>query len=278
MRGVRWCLLLVLGSIFLPLVAMGLHTGQSPESVRAELGDPNGVRQLADGEIWVYSGDIALTFTEGRLVRARGKTLSEEPAEGPVALPEEPAVAVPQEGESEVETELEESEGTDSGPEEPPAEGVDAGAEGELDEEIRQFSEEMPDLAGFTDKEDDEASAGEGPATRLLQWLIPVLVLFVFLFIAFKWVGAEADKGALFLIAMADRLVTAGVQWFFFDVLTFPTTFHADTLASFIVVLVLVTKLTHARSLPTAIKVVVATKVAALIAYYLLAMFFLFNL
>ncbi|MFO7726027.1 MAG: hypothetical protein R6V45_10795, partial [Oceanipulchritudo sp.] len=89
---------------------------------------------------------------------------------------------------------------------------------------------------------------------------------------------AEADKGVLFLIAMAGRLVAFGVQGIFFDLLAFPTAFHADTLASFMVVLVLVTKLTHARSLPTAIKVVVAAKVAALIAFYLLEMFFLFNL
>jgi len=166
----------------------------------------------------------------------------------------------------------------DSTREEPPGPGADGGAGGELDEEIRQFSEEMPDVADFSKKAEDEASAAKGPATRLLGWLIPVFVIFIFLLIAFKWVGAEADKGALFLIAMADRLVTSGVQSFFFDILTFPTTFHADTLAAFIVVLVLVTKLTHARSLPTAIKVVVTAKVAALVVSYLLAMFFLFNL
>lgn len=277
MRGIRWLFLIVLGSVFLPLVVTALHLGQSPESVRAELGDPNGVRQLADGEIWVYSGDIALTFKEDRLVRARGKTLSAEPAEGPTKVPEEPET-VPREREAEAEALPEEPGEGVSGAEESPPEGAAAGAESELDAEIQQFSEDLPDLAGLAGEGDEDASAGKGPATRLLQWLVPVLVLFVFLFIAFKWVGAEADKGALFLIAMADRLVTAGVQWFFFEVLTYPTTFQADTLASFIVVLVLVTKLTHARSLPTAIKVVVAAKVAALIAFYLLAMFFLFNL
>ncbi|HKJ90064.1 MAG TPA: hypothetical protein VJ960_02950 [Oceanipulchritudo sp.] len=277
MRGIRWLFLIGFGAVFLPLVVTALHLGQSPESVRAELGDPNGVRQLADGEIWVYSGDIALTFKEDRLVRARGKTLSAEPAEGPTTVPEE-SETVPVEREAGAQSLPEEPGEGASGAEESLREGADGGAEGELDAEIRQFSEELPDLADLTDEAGEDALAGKGPATRLLQWLIPVLVLFVFLFIAFKWVGAEADKGALFLIAMADRLVTAGVQWFFFEVLTYPTTFHADTLTSFIVVLVLVTKMTHARSLPTAIKVVVAAKVAALIAFYLLAMFLLFNL
>lgn len=280
MRCTRWLQSVILFSLILPLAAFALHTGQSPESVRAEMGEPNGVRQLADGEIWVYSGDIALTFKDGQLIRARGKALAAEAAEGPAGnLPENPVEEEPEPEEaSKLVEEPEESGEAVQVRGASVNQDADSGTGSGLDGEIGTLSREMPVQADFAGEEGDGAVAAKGPVTRLLEWLVSGVVLFVFLCIAFRWVGAEADKGVLFLIAMAGRLVAFGVQGIFFDLLAFPTAFHADTLASFMVVLVLVTKLTHARSLPTAIKVVVAAKVAALIAFYLLEMFFLFNL
>jgi len=122
-----------------------------------------------------------------------------------------------------------------------------------------------------------EESVPEKPdwMTGILGWVVPVAIQFVFLVIAFKWVGAEAMKGALLVIAVVDKAVNDGVQWFFLSFLEFPTTLHADTLASIIVMLAMVTTMTHAKRLPTAIQVVVASKVAALVAGYLILLFVL---
>lgn len=266
----------------LTLAASALHIGQDRESVRQELGEPNGKRVLSDGEIWVYSGDIALTFTEGRLTRARGVALTLPPDESPspsgateTAEADEAAYEPSSPGEPGPLPE-EETQG------ETPSRSSDP-AGSELDREIEQFSQDLTDPETLERMmaeagRDSGAEAGEGLVIVLLKALGGIIVLFFFLLLAFKWVGAEASRAALFLIAAVDRLVVIGVQWVFLDLLGFPMTFYADTLASFLVVLVLVTKLTHARSLPTAIKVVVASKVAALVATYLLAMVLLFNM
>jgi hypothetical protein len=259
--------------------ASALYMGQDKESVRQELGEPNGKRVLSDGEMWVYSGDIALTFTEGRLASARGVTLTLPPdteshSEAGVS---EPGSAAPEpSGPAEPGPLPEEGE-----PESPSRPPEPAGSE--LDREIEQFSQDLTDPETLERMmaeagRDSGAEAGEGLVSVLMKALAGIILLFFFLLMAFKWVGAEAARTALFLIATVDRLVVVGVQWIFLDLLGFPMTFYADSLASFLVVLVLVTRLTHARSLPTAIKVVVASKVAALVATYLLAMVLLFNM
>jgi hypothetical protein len=257
--------------IFFSFVGLfALQEGQSKAEVSAEMGQPNGKRSLSDGEIWVYSGDITLEFRGDQLVRAKGAYMQSAP-EAP-ALPEAASESpVPANEESAVP-----GEDVDN----LPVPGVDAAAADNLDEEIRLFSEGMPELPEELDGLGGPGTAEEShsPLFTILWWVIPVFLGFIFLLIAFKLVGAEADKSMLLLIAMADQLVTHGVQWFFLDLLGFPSALHADSLASFVVMLVLVTKLTHAKQLPTAIKVVIISKVAGLVAGYFLFLFLLHNL
>ena len=256
--------LLALYLLLLPLLSQGLYEGQSTAEVRLELGDPNGIRSRNDGETWVYSGNITLEFVNDRLVRARGTDLVprafvESQTPEPVSTPDRESTSV-----------------IEPVPVEAPSEPL---GEADLDREIELFSTYKDDPSLVLDKlSPHQPSASQTLLARILGSAIPVFLQFVFLLIAFKWVGAEAAKAALFLIAVVDRLVIAGVRWVFLGLLEFPTTFQADMLVSFIVMLGLVTTLTHARQLPTAIKVVVASKVAGFIAAYLLALFLLHNL
>lgn len=253
--------LAVVGMLFLilgPMAVQALHRGQSPEAVQRELGEPNGIRQLAGGEVWVYSGDITLEFQEGQLVRAKGLDLLEPPPVASGTMEAEPQSAAPQ-------AEQDPSPGAPDPVRDAPA--PDAGLS-DLDPDADDFG-----LEPWEDVLEESVPPTPSLMTGILGWVIPVIIQFVFLLIAFKWVGAEAMKGALLAIAVADKAVTDGVQWFFLSFLQFPTTLHADTLVSFIVMLGMVTTLTHAKRLPTAIKVVVASKVAALVAGYLVLLF-----
>jgi hypothetical protein len=265
----RFLLLLLLTAFTFPLGLYALQQGQSMEEVSAEMGDPNGKRTFAEREIWVYSGDITLEFSDGKLVRAKG-TMMEPAAEITRTIPE---VSVPEEV----------SVPNTQGPAEIETTGEVAVADADnLDNEIRQFSEGMPELPaeldGFMGGEAEELPPSQSFLRGLILWLVPVILGFIFLLIAFKIVGVEAAKSALLFIAVADQAVMHSVQWFFLELLGFPSAMHADALASFVVMLVLVNKMTFAKQLPVAIKVVIMSKVAGLVAWYFLLLFLLHSL
>lgn len=247
-----------------------LHEGQSKAEVRAEMGEPNGKRSLSDGQIWVYSGDITLQFAGDRLVRARNAYM--EPAPEVVSVPapatDSTGSPVPMEARENLPVPKENL----PVPMEEEAHGPD-----NLDEEIRLFSEGLPEIPEGLEGLGGSDAAPESRSTLFttIWWAVPVFLQFIFLLIAFKLVGAEADKPVLLMIAVVDQLVTHGVRWFFLGLLGFPSALHADSLASFVVMLVLVSKFTYAKQLPTAIKVVVVSKVAGLVAGYFLFLFLL---
>ncbi|NDV61703.1 hypothetical protein G0Q06_04500 [Puniceicoccales bacterium CK1056] len=248
-----------------PLGLSALYEGQSMEDVVAELGTPNGKRTSPGREVWVYSGDITLEFLDGHLSRAKGTFMERAPdMPAPEAVPD-----------SEPEAEAASLQTVEK---KPPAETK----AGELDKEIEQFSEGLPELPkeldGFMDDEDEEVPASTSILRNILLWAVPVFLGFIFLLIALKIVGVEATKSAVLFIAVADQAVMHGVQWLFLDLLGFPTALHADALASFVVMLILVNKMTYAKQLPVAIKVVIMSKVAGLVAWYFLLLFLLHNL
>jgi hypothetical protein len=283
-RALSFCFVIV--ALLLSVVsADGLAVGESPEQVRAQLGEPNGVRQLAGGEVWVYSGDITLEFTAGKLVRARGLMLEPE-AEVPEAPLDEGDIAATIDS---IETAAPPTDGTErvlnseTIPEEI-RELRESEAERmalELEANANEFKEAGRSLANAEAGEMDEydADSGDGDLMPLLwNWIGLVVMQFIFLAIACRVVGAEASLLALFFIALVDKLVIESTIWLFTGLLEMPMTFHAESLASFIVMISMVTKLTHARSLPTAIKVVVGAKVAAMITGYVVLLLVLHNL
>jgi hypothetical protein len=263
---------LLLGCLLLmtPLLSQALHQGQTPEEVLAELGAPNGKRTLSTGEIWVYSGDITLEFKDGVLIRSKGLDLvpAPTPAPPPLPTPNPPPVPAP---------ELDGRTAADSAG---PSADVEAEPDdGDTDQELLKMAENFSDPERAMEEIGwEEPAQSSGVLATVLGWTVPTFLQWIFLLIAFKWVGAEAGKMTLLLIAIVDRLVILGTRWVFIGLLEFPTTFMADSLLSFIVMLGMVTTLTHARQLPTAIKVVVASKVAALIAAYVFVLVVLHNL
>ena len=268
MSKVRVQLFLCLILCLFPVVTSALYEGQGMEEVSAELGEPNGKRSLADGEVWVYSGDITLEFSAGKLTRAKGLMLEPAPE---VFDPEHEDLAPEQVGDAEPVRKT---------PAPVPAEAASGGDS--LDKEIQQFSEGIPELpsdfAGLAEEGEEDIRDSRSFLSAVLSWAIPVFLGFIFLLIAFKIVGTEASKSALLFIAVADQAVMHGVRWFFLELLGFPSALHADALASFIVMLILVNKMTYAKQLPVAIRIVVISKVAGLVAWYFLLLFVLHNL
>lgn len=310
-RSLVW--VLIMGWLACLPGVFALQTGMTPLEVRSELGNPNGVRKLANGELWVYSSGTSVEFASGRVIRFRkgaadgvirsgGKIVSPEDGKDAVGVrfsndpvqpgkpPEEEAKKEPaKEAEPETEKPPQEEKPLDLPVEaaveaekspSPPDSQID-----ELETEIEVFSQDLDAqveqvLKGVEGPErDPEIFVEDDPFFRgiLTGLFTPILLQAIFLAIAFKWVGAESTHMAIFLIATVDRFVMVSVQWFFADFLEFGMSFSAEHLVSVIVMLGMVTKLTHAKSLPTAIKVVVASKVATMVAAYLLIMAVLFS-
>jgi hypothetical protein len=256
--------------LVVPVCAHALQQGQTPEQVLEELGPPNGKRTLSTGEVWVYSGDITLEFENGQLIRSKGLDLMPAPVDVPPPAPVPVPAPVPAPAPA---MEADRAPVEDSGTAETDLPEVDA------DEELLEMAENFSDPEQAMEELGwEEPSQSSSTLETILGWTVPVFFQWIFLLIAFKVVGVEAMAVALLVIAIVDRLVILGVQWVFFNLLEFPTTFMADTLLSFIVMLGMVTTLTHAKQLPTAIKVVVASKVAALIAGYVFVLLVLHNL
>jgi hypothetical protein len=256
--------------LVVPVCAHALQQGQTPEQVLEELGPPNGKRTLSTGEVWVYSGDITLEFENGQLIRSKGLDLMPAPVDVPPPAPVPVPAPVPAPAAA---MEADRAPAESSAAAEADLPEVDA------DEELLEMAENFSDPEQAMEELGwEEPSQSSSTLETILGWTVPVFFQWIFLLIAFKVVGVEAMAVALLVIAIVDRLVILGVQWVFFNLLEFPTTFMADTLLSFIVMLGMVTTLTHAKQLPTAIKVVVASKVAALIAGYVFVLLVLHNL
>lgn len=271
----------------------------SPAQVEAMLGKPNGQRALEGGQTWVYSGGVILRFAGGRLVEARGVEFGDaEPSEKRIQFTEESASADPP-PDTAAEAgapadEPEQSHATDAaGPVDGGKTGAAAesagaeasGGDGEDWKTVEQLDEveqaakdaaagqlpEGADLPETLAREEPQASS----AQELLRPAVLLLLQFIFLLLACRMTGAEAHWAGLLLIALLDRLAVLWVQWLFLSVLGFPSVLHADTLVSFLVMLILVMKFTSAKSLPSALKVVVTAKVAALVAGYVVVLFVL---
>ena len=262
---------LLLGSLLHGAV---LEQGMSPEEVEAALGEPNGSRELADGRIWVYSGGISLRFVEGALAEASGVDMV-VPDDPEPAGEEPPSVEEPPE---------EPEEKPDPSAEDPPAAEKEAPAapveaEESLDDEIETMEKVAADPTSAIAGEEESVSGDGGILSQeLLVAVLLTLLQFGILWIACRITGIEAYALSLLFIAVMDRLVIHWMQWVFLSFLAFPTTFHADSLGSFLVMLVMFMKFTSAKSLPSALKVVVASKVLGIVAAYVLVMVVLFNL
>jgi len=260
-------------AFLLPLCCPGIYEGQSPESVLEEMGEPNGTRLLANGELWVYSGGISLEFENGRLMRSRGLDLLSAPdtyytgdsEEDEIPEAKEPLPAAAQQPAAEAEASSS-SSGTLT------SDAVKDRTD--EDDELMETAEALSNPAAFLEEEEPESPSASA-LEEILSAVVPIFLQWIFLLIAFKVTGAEASKLILFGIAIIDRLVVMGVQWIFIGFLEFPTAFHADTLVSVFVMLALITSFTHAKKLSTALEVVIASKVAAFIAGYVFVLFLL---
>jgi len=287
----RWSVLFSLGMLLLAsLEAFGIRLGMTVEEVERSLGPPNGMRQLADGQVWVYANGIFVEFTNGRVSRLRGiDTGIDNEIPQAVPAPEAPLPAATSEpatgggggGASDTE-QVEPPSGQGVAQPASPDPGPSPPEESTADEQVplndpETATEKAQELWGDQSAYDPEAYEDRpGWQVELIRigtgFFLPVILTAIFLMVAFHWVGAIADKWAILLIALIDRIVVLSVEFLFLTVLAFPTTFYAQHLASIVVMVPLVISLTHAKELPTALQVVITSKVAGMITFWLLLM------
>lgn len=279
-----------------PEAGEGLEAGMGAAEVEAVLGKPNGVRALSDGQIWVYSGGISLRFAGGRLVSASGVAFGEEAEEETaVRFSSEEAGAEKEaaggsEPERKAEAEREVLPAETASTEEP---GEPEGEEWETVEQLDEVEQAAHALAdgegaeglaasGLLDGTVAEELAGEsregGLTAVLVQPAVWVVIQFLLLLVACRMTGVEGHWEGLLLIAILERLGSYWVEWLFLGALGFPSAMYADTLFSFVLMLLLVMKLTSAKSLPSALKVVVVAKVAAMVLGYVVILLVLSQL
>lgn len=105
----------------------------------------------------------------------------------------------------------------------------------------------------------------------LVECVVRILVTVVVLKLAFRWADVHADWGQMWLPALADSLTRAGIAaaalhfWHTTELL------HIDDGVSYFVLLLTLMRTTHACTLPRAVAVAMAAKLASLVIWVLLA-------
>jgi hypothetical protein len=105
----------------------------------------------------------------------------------------------------------------------------------------------------------------------LVECLVRVLITVVVLKLAFHWAEVHADWGQMWLPALADSLSRAGIAAAALRFWHTTQLFHIDDGVSYFVLLITLMKTTHACTLPRAVAVTMAAKLASLIVWVLVS-------
>jgi len=105
----------------------------------------------------------------------------------------------------------------------------------------------------------------------LVECIVRILVTVVVLKLAFHWADVHADWGQMWLPSLADALARAGIAAAAFHFWHTTELLHIDDGVSYFVLLFTLMKATHACTLPRAVAVAMAAKLASLVVWVLIA-------
>jgi len=232
------------------------------------IGPPNGQRSLADErEVWVYVGNIRLDFHQGRLENARGIPFSVENRvvdDGrTIIVGSEPSISI---------TETPDPVSMPQGAESEPAVSAPEQMIGTMD----AITQERQDMLEEVSQVELEAGDDEAWRSGFAWWALGMLFFgqtfftFILLLFAFKVTGQEAMAMALAGVAAIDTVILNLTQVVMTVVIGFPDAMNLDSLLTFLTMIITISAMTHAKSLPKAIQVAVAVRVINVVFWWLL--------
>ena len=257
------CLLMVSAS------AQGVRFNMTPAQVEAEIGKPSSSMSRGDRSVWMYPGDGRVEFLNGRAVDIRNLTI--DTSGSPIEPAETLSETVP-------------AETTGVAVTDPEAAAPDEVAS-MLESEQSPYAGALPEAFSADDEEDlewdEEAYEYEEPSTWQvmmgigIEALLTMIVTMLVLKAAFKWSDIHADWSQMILPSVADVSTKTGVVLFAELVLDTSSVFHLDYALSYLALVIVLMKATHASTLHRAVQVAAAAKVASIVVWALLSVFLL---
>lgn len=250
-------------------MARALTPDATREQVIAELGKPTSVAKLGQREILIYPKGVRLELEEGKVVAAKGITLSDVATE--IAKPPaQPAAAVApgkNPARASVATEKDDED-------EPPMtekerkqwEAENAAAEKEFAEGQAKMMKAVEDMANSQEQGQQLLPPKEFDVVAFIMELgVKFLLTVAALKLACKYWGAEVFWSAILTVSVVDVGVRGAMQIFGELVLGFPTLFYADELVAAIIMVLLLKKLSINHSIAQAIELTLTTKTFSIV-------------
>jgi len=257
-------LILLCCFMVLPLLqAAELTEGMSQAEVEALLGKPSSVLHRGNRTLLLYPQKGRVELEEGRAVVFSNVHASPEAASAATApAPASPAPAAtpkPAEG----------GPSRTTPPDKAPGKNV-------VDELTRKQAsvsdtiEKLSDTPRGISIEQPPRAIGRWPAL-LIECVVRILVTVVVLKLAFYWAEVHADWGQMWLPALADSLARTAIAAAALQFWHSTQLLHIDDFVSYLVLLFTLMRTTHACTLPRAVAVTLAAKLASLIVWVLLS-------
>ena len=271
--GMRHGLLAGFFLIFLG-VARALTPDATREQVIAELGKPTSVAKLGQREIMIYPKGVRLELEEGKVVAAKGLSLSDvvtelspPPAEPAATVPAKKTTAAPPAVKPPV-------KGNEQEDDEPPMtekerkqwEAENAAAEKAFAEDQAKMMKTVEDMANSHEQAQQPLPPKKFDVVAFIMEVgLKLLLTVAALKLACKYWGAEVFWSGIFTVAAADVVVRGGMQLIGELVLGFPTLFYADELVAAIVMVLLLRKVSINHAIAQAIEVTLTTKTFSIV-------------
>jgi len=256
-------LILLFAFSALPLLqAAELAEGMSQTEVEALLGKPNSVLHRGNRTLLLYPKKGRVELEDGRAVLFSNVHASQTTASTSVPPPAAPAAVATQKP-------VESGPALSNQPEKAPGNAaMDA-----LSRKQASFSdtiEKLSDTPHGVSIEQPPPTAGSWPAL-LIECAVRILVTVVVLKLAFHWAEVHADWGQMWLPAIADSLARTAIAAAALKFWHSTQLLHIDDFVSYLVLLFTLMRTTHACTLPRAVAVTLAAKLASLIVWVLLS-------
>ncbi|MCF3650385.1 hypothetical protein [Synoicihabitans lomoniglobus] len=239
------------------LWAQVLRKGMIPMEVREVLGPPQSSMAMGESEIWLYPEGGRVVFMSGKAAKVDKFTFgaAEAVAEAPSAVVATETDVPPDALASAAETAA-------------PDELADTVA---ATDEPADFSALVEQMEAEDAYEYQEPAVGQRVMALLLQTVIAMVVMIVILKLAFKWSDIHGDWGQMILpaaVSAGTRAVVLAVAEFGFNT---TAVFHVDHALSYFALVIALMKTTHASSLPRAVAVAGAAKLASIVVWVIIS-------
>lgn len=260
------------------LMAEGLRSDMTTVEVEMAVGLPTSKLARGDRAIWNYPDGGQVVFEAGRVVSLKNmplaseaELLAEEAASEAKRVEESARLAAEAEAkEKEVAAELAEASETWAA---------------ENSEMLEGFSDSIEQLEAMHDQGPQAMQAAMLPPPPVFSWsallieaVFSLLLTVVVLKMAFKWSDIHADWGQMFIPAAADVVTSLMIVALAEVFLGTDHLFHLDHALSYLVLVIVLRKTTHASSLARAVSVAGVAKVASIVLWSILSVLILQSL